>query len=152
MYSAKRHWNIRDSLTTFGAVWLALTFAGGMAWALPWPSAAPAISLFIYAALLAGYARWAEPGRRSGGAFFLAGFLLPIVCIALLIILPVPAPESSLFHYWEAIFVGLNVGFQVHGGPHTPPEAFLPLMWINLLLPIVAIVGGRAFVRYHRPD
>jgi hypothetical protein len=152
MYGADRHWNIRDSLTTFGAVWLALTLAGGMAWSLPWPRIAPALSLLIYAVLLAAYARWTGPGRRSASAYFLGALLLPIVCIALLIILPVPAPESFLVHCWELIFDGFNVGFQFHGGPDTPFDAYVPLMYLNILLPIVAVIGGRAFVRYHRPD
>lgn len=143
---------IKDGLITIGAVWLALTVAGIVAALLFRPSAEVPVSLLLYLLLLAAYARWTGPGRRSAGAYFLGGFLYPIICFALLIALIGLVPHSFFDKGGDFLFAGANVGFQFSGGPDTPLEAYLPLMFLNLLLPIALVVGVRGFVRYHRPD
>jgi hypothetical protein len=143
---------IVDSLITIGAVWIAMTVAGMALVLVPSSPGGPLASLLVYTVLLAAYARWTGTGRRSVGAYFLAGFFPPLVCFFLLIPL-LPHLEPSFFQNGGAIiFVGLGVGFQTGGGADTPIEAYLPLMWMNLLLPIAAVVGARGFVRYRRPD
>jgi len=153
MYRTEPGPSLRQRLATIGFVWVAASLAGMLPGLFSRNAVAQAASLGIYTVLLAAYARWTEAGRRSSGAYFLAGLLLPIACFALLVLLPLPAdPASFLWSGFEAIFAGLDIGFQAHGGPDTPLEFYLPLMWLNLLLPIAAVVGGRSFVRYHRSD
>jgi len=132
---------------TFGAAWIAMAITA----LVPWLNSSPVASLLVYTGLLAGYAGWTEAGRRSAVAYFLAGFFPPLVCFFLLTPF-LPRMEPSFFDNGFTIlfFVGLGVGFQTHGGPDTPIEAYLPLMWANLLLPIAAVIGGRAFLRYLR--
>ena len=152
MYDAARRPKLMYSLATIGAVWLFATAAGVLPGLFPWNAGAQMASLLLYTTLLAGYARWTEAGRRSAGAYFLGGFLVPVICIALLVALDPVGPDSFFAQGGEAVFAGLNVGFQFHGGADTPLEAYLPLMWANLLLSIAAVIGGRSFVRYHGKD
>jgi len=147
-----RYAKLRDGLITIGAVWLSLTVAGVVAGLLPWRSAAPATSLLLYLALLAAYARWTGPGRRSAGAYFLAGFLYPIASFAALIALIGVLPFSFFDNGGDALFAGANVGYQFRGGADTPLDAYLPLWFLNTLGPIAVVIGVRGFIRYHRPD
>jgi hypothetical protein len=142
---------IRDGLVTIAAVWLAMAVAGSVPLWVPSRSGGSLVSLLVYTVLLAAYARSTGPGRRSAGAYFLAGFFPPLVCFILLTPL-LPHLDSSFFlSGGSLVFIGLTVGFQASGAADTPIEAYLPLMWLNLLLPIVLVVGGRGFIRYHRP-
>jgi hypothetical protein len=144
---------LTDGLITIGAVWLALTAGGIIAGPLHGrPVAAPVLSLLLYFALLAAFARWTGPGRRSVGAYLLAGFLYPIAWVTLLITLIGVLPHSFFDNGGDLILAGFNVGYQFQGGADTPFEAYLPLMWLDIFVPIVAVVGTRAFLRYHRPD
>jgi hypothetical protein len=150
MHDTKRPLRIRDSLTTIGAVWVAMAVAGMVPLLVPWSSGGEVGTLLVYTALLATYARWTGVGRRSVGAYFLAGLFPPLICFVLLTPL-LPHPGPSFFQNGGAVvFVGLGVGIQTHGGADTPVEAYLPLMWLNLLLPIAVVIGGRALVRWHR--
>ena len=134
-------------LTTFGAVWVAMAVAG----MVPWLTSSPMASLLVYTTLIAVYARWTEAGRRSAVAYFLAGFFPPLVCFFFLMLPLLPRLPPSFYENGGAfVFVGLNVGFQTHGGADTPLEAYLPLMWLDLLVPIALVIGVRGFLRYHR--
>ena len=146
VYETRRQSKLWHGPATFLAVWLAMAVAG----MTPFLVSSPVVSLLIYAALLAAYARWTEAGRRSTLAYFLAGLFPPLDCFVLLTPL-LPHLEPSFFQNGGAlVFVGISVGFQTHGGADTPIEAYLPLMWMNLLLPIVAVIGVRGFLRYRR--
>jgi hypothetical protein len=150
MYGANRRWSIRDGLMTVAAVWLAMSVAGFAAVLVPSSPARTLVSLLVYTALLAAYARWTRTGRRSAGTYFLAGLFPPLICFIILTLL-LPHSGAAFFEYADIVlFAGLNIGFQFHGGADTPLEAYLPLMYLNILLPIVAVVGVRGFVRYHR--
>jgi hypothetical protein len=148
MYGADRHWNPKDGLTSTGAVWSALTFAGLVAGLQPWRAAQPIFSLLIYAASLAAYARWTGPGRRSVGAYFIAGLLFPVAFVAGLILIFRITDDPG----WMLvpIFAGASVGFQFHGGADTPLDAYLPLIWLNVMLPIALVIGARSVIRYGR--
>jgi hypothetical protein len=151
MYDAKRPARIRDSLTTIGAVWLAASIGGMVPSLSPWSAGGQAASLLIYTLLLAMYARWTKTGRRSTAAYFVAGLILPVFVFALFLFLLSSVPHSFLDNGGLFLFSALGVGFQVHGGPDTPLEAYVPMTYLNIFLPIFAVIGGRAFLRYHRP-
>jgi hypothetical protein len=140
---------IRDGLTTIGAVWLAM-FVASMSFFVSPGRGGELGSLLVYTALLAAYARWTGPGRRSAGTYFLAALFPPLVCFVILTPLLPHLPPSFLENGGAVVFVGLGVGIQAHGGPDMPIEGYLPLMWLNLLLPIVAVLGVRGLVRYRR--
>jgi hypothetical protein len=150
MYSAKRHLHLGYGLTTFAAVWLAMAVAE-MTMRVVHPGlGSAAASLLVYAALIAAYARWTESGRRSTAAYLLAGCFPPFVCSVLLVAL-LQVPSSSFENGGAIAWTGVGVGFQPHGGPDMPIEGYLIPMWLNLLVPMVAILGGRAAFRYARP-
>jgi hypothetical protein len=142
---------LKHGLTTIGAVWLAMAVAGMVPMLVP-SRPGEVASLLVYIALLAAYARWTEAGRRSAGAYFIGAFFSPMMCFYLLVPLLPRLPTSFFENGGAIVFVGLGVGFQSHGGADTPIEAYLPLMLLNILLPIVAVVGARGFVRYRRQD
>src|SRR3954465_10797332 len=115
MYRTEPRPSFRRRLATIGFVWFAVSLAGILPGLFPRNPAVQAASLAVYAALLAAYARWTEAGRRTSGAYYLVGFLLPIACFAFLVLLPMPAdPDSFLWSGLEVVFAGLNIGFQAH--------------------------------------
>jgi uncharacterized membrane protein SirB2 len=142
---------IRDSLTTIGAVWLAMAIAAFLAELASSSLGGQLASLLAYICLVAAYMRWTGPGRRSSLPYFLAGLFPPLICFVLLTPL-LPHLEPSFFENGGMlVFVGIGVGIQSGGGgPDASLEAYLPLMWLNLLLPIALLIGGRAFLRYRR--
>src|SRR3954469_20535176 len=70
----------RDGLITFGAIYVLLTLAGNVSthlWMWMWEPARPQ-SLALFAALVALFAFYTGPGRRTGrGAYLLFGVLMP---------------------------------------------------------------------------
>jgi len=150
MNDAKRHSKLWHGPITFGAVWLFIFIATLARWPVRSEPGGAIATLLAYTVLIVAYARWTEAGRRSTVAYFLAGFFPPLICFSLLTPVLPSLPPSFFQNGGAIVFVGLGVGFPVHGGPDTPLEAYLPLMWLNLLLPILIVIGGRAFVRHHR--
>jgi len=150
MYGATLLPKLGHGLLTFGAVWLAMLVAGMVQVVVTSQPGGAVASLLVYTALLAAYARWTKPGRRSTIAYFIGAFFSPLMCFFLLVPLLPRLPTSFFENGGDIVFVGLGVGFPTHGGADTPMEAYLPLMLLNLLLPIAAVLCARAFVRYHR--
>lgn len=144
-YAAHSH--LRDRVTTIAAVWLALAVAGmSIAWlsdSLP----AAAISLGVYILLLALYAFVTGPGRRTPlPAYLIGGILYPVMAVALLLLLVSLEPPEPVFDIISMIGAGLNVGFGPSAGPDAPIEFYLPYWALNLLVPIIIVVGARNLI------
>src|SRR4051812_5004 len=104
----------RDGLITFGAIYVLLTLAGNVSTHLwMWEPARPQ-SLALFAALVALYAFYTGPGRRTGrGAYLLFGALMPGTVLVLATVGYALPLSYDAFKVYEALTAGLGVGFRV---------------------------------------
>ena len=138
---------------TCGAVWLALAIAGiSIGW-LRASLLATAISFTVYVLLLGLYSFGTGPGRRAPlSVYLIAGILYPVVAIALLILLVSLETPDAVLNLFSIAGAGLRVGFEQAGGPDTPLEFYVPLWGLNLLAPIVIVIGARDLSDRSRSD
>jgi hypothetical protein len=153
MEPASGRGRLRDGLITIGAIWLALVVAGLAVSGLGTSLVAALLSFGIYTGLLAGYAFFAGPGRRSAGLWFLVGGLLyPVACFAVLIALSSFLPPDSLVDGVSVPMAGLRVGWQPSRLAHEVIGVHLLPFAMNPLGPIVLVLLARSIVRRRAPD
>lgn len=132
---------LRDALATISTVWLILILAGIFARMQP-GTAGAILSLAVYIILLSTYAIWSGPGRRTAfPVYLLAGLLYPILTVVLLL-----GVSDDTLGSLQWLTAGMDLGYQPVPEPHTPVEAFLVPMILNLFGPILIVGGLRVLV------
>lgn len=121
-------------------VWLAIIVAGMAGRPLQPSFGGAALSLGLYAGLLLLYSRFAAPGQRAGiDVYLVAGLLYLPMCIAIYALSGSPYPEPA----WSGLLgAGEWLGFRGVGEQHAPLTLILR-MALNLLVPILLVVGSR---------
>jgi len=143
--------SLKDGLATIGAIYIALAAAGMVGVLLFRAGLAPVASLAAYTVLLGVYAFLTGPGRRTAAPVYLfIGFVYPVIGIGVLIY-SIGAPAAVL-EAAGVLFAGIGIGFQQGGGPDTPLEAYLPLIYANILVPILLVLLARAVWTLARRD
>jgi hypothetical protein len=133
---------LTDSLMTVGAIYVAIAGAGAVGVLLFAAGLAPVGSLLTYAVLLALYVFATAPGRRTAGpVYLLVGCIYPVVALAVFIFTLGASPMLRMAA--GLVCAGIGIGFQFSGGADTPLEAYLPLIYANILGPILLVLLAR---------
>ncbi|HYI65260.1 MAG TPA: hypothetical protein VEW71_10280 [Allosphingosinicella sp.] len=131
--------SVRDSLITILAVWLMLSIAGAIGALAPSRDAISWVASAAFVILLAGYALWPGPGRRSGAPIYMASgiTLLPLSFALLFFIL---ATER---YQLEWLIVGGNVGYNP-GGMDSGALFGGFIWWLSVMLLLAVSLAPRA--------
>lgn len=137
------------AFATIAAVWLALILSAlSIAWLQLRPPASAPLSIAVYLALLAVIAFRSGFGRRTPAFVFLLGaFLYPFAFALILFAVAAVGEPDTLLTAAFIFAAGLGIGFQAGGGPDTPFEAYLLPWLLNLLVPMILVLGARGILR-----
>lgn len=146
---------LAHACATILAVWLALILAAAsIAWVPDESSATALLSIAVYMALLVIVAFRLGFGRRTPAwVFLLGGILYPFTLPPILLVVEALGRPDALLTAAFVFAAGLGIGFQSGGGgPDTPFEAYLLSWMLNLLVPMILVLGARALIPLYGRD